>query len=268
MKNCASYKSYKRSPFNSIKHNTYFSVYDELFSRFRGKKITFVEVGILDGGSLFMWRDYFGPKARIIGVDLSPEAKHFENYGFEIYIGNQSDESFWKDFKTDVGKIDIVLDDGGHTYDQQIVTTEALLENINDGGLLVVEDTHTSYLYGYGPKRYSFVKYTKKMVDAINHRHGSLDKRVADYRVWSIEIFDSIVAFKINKKFSYISSASTDNGGKMLNVSDQRYSDIVGGSYFASTNLIFLKSTKFGLLLGRILRHFILVLSSRAKRFF
>ena len=63
------------SPFKSIKHNSYFATYEKLFSEYVGKKITFVEVGILNGGSLFMRRDYFGKQARIIGIDNNPEAK-------------------------------------------------------------------------------------------------------------------------------------------------------------------------------------------------
>ena len=71
MLNLDSYKSYLKSPYRSIKHNTYFECYDHFFLNIGVKKITFVEIGVLGGGSLFMWRDYFGEKARIIGVDLN-----------------------------------------------------------------------------------------------------------------------------------------------------------------------------------------------------
>ena len=89
------YKSYLGSPYSTVKQSTYFSVYDELFKKFKNKEITFLEVGVLDGGSLFMWRDYLGSQARIIGVDLNPEAKKWKKDGFEIFIGYQSKESFW-----------------------------------------------------------------------------------------------------------------------------------------------------------------------------
>ena len=55
-----------------------------IFSKYRNKEITFIEIGVLNGGSLFMWRDYFGPHARIIGIDLNPEIKVGKD-GFEIY---------------------------------------------------------------------------------------------------------------------------------------------------------------------------------------
>ena len=107
-----SYKSFLKSKYNCIKHTNYFAIYDDLFSKYRNKKIIFVEIGIFSGGSLFMWRNFFGKKARIIGIDLNPESKKFEKYGFEIFIGNQSDKLFWKKFFNKVGKVDIVLDDG------------------------------------------------------------------------------------------------------------------------------------------------------------
>ena len=62
------------------------------------KKITFVEVGVFGGGSLFMWINFFGKQARIIGIELNPEAKKWEKDGFEIFIGDQSDPDFWTDF--------------------------------------------------------------------------------------------------------------------------------------------------------------------------
>ncbi len=103
MKTDLSYIAWVSIPYMSIKHSTYFSVYDKLFKNFCGKEITFVEIGVLSGGSLFMWREFFGPKARIIGVDLNPEAKRWEAEGFEIFCGSQSDEVFWSSFVEQVG---------------------------------------------------------------------------------------------------------------------------------------------------------------------
>ena len=225
MKKSKSFLAYSQSPYRSIKHNTYFQVYDNLFARFRNKKITFLEIGVLGGGSLFMWRKFFGKDARIIGVDMNPNAKKWEKYGFEIFIGSQSNEQFWYDFINKVGKIDIVLDDGEHTYDQQIITTEMLLGNINDGGILVVEDTHTSCMSGFGNQKYSFINYTKKLIDHINFRFSSFSNIESEKRVWSIQIYESIVAFLINKHGTDTVSAPTDNGGKNDSSKDFRYED-------------------------------------------
>ena len=69
------YSCFLDSPYKSIKHSSYFKSYEHFFSNYRNKEITFIEIGVLNGGSLFMWRDYFGPQARIIGIDLNPMLK-------------------------------------------------------------------------------------------------------------------------------------------------------------------------------------------------
>jgi hypothetical protein len=81
-----------------------------------------MEIGVFNGGSLHMWKEYFGDAARIIGVDLNPIALELEKDGFEIYIGNQESADFWLDLKSKVGDVDIILDDGGHKNGQQIAT--------------------------------------------------------------------------------------------------------------------------------------------------
>ena len=225
MKKTASYNSYINSPYVCYKHSTYFDSYDHFFCNYRNKEITFVEIGILDGGSLFMWRDYFGGKARIIGIDLNPEAKKWEKEGFEIYIGSQSDKNFWKKFINEVGEIDIVLDDGGHTYSQQIITTENLLPHIRDGGLIVIEDTHTSYMRGFGDISFSFIEYVKEHIDKVNMRFGKFNQKKAERRFWSIEVVESIVAFKINKAATALKSEPIYNIGSKTVAKDFRYED-------------------------------------------
>lgn len=270
MKNTKSYVSYMKSKYKSIKHSTYFESYDHFFNNYRGKEITFVEIGVLGGGSLFMWRDYFGPKARIIGVDLNPNAKKWEEHGFEIYIGSQSDENFWKDFNSQVGSIDVILDDGGHTYDQQIITTEMLLSNINNGGILVVEDTHTSYMYGFGPQKYSFIEYVKKKIDEINHRFGELHDLKSERRFWSIEILESMVAFKINLKASNLLSIPTNNKGIDDQAKDFRYEDnlMINKINLFNNKLNFLKFIPFMKIIARYLRSYLVNNKFRSKKFF
>jgi hypothetical protein len=219
------YKAYLKSPYRSIKHSTYFDIYEKIFTPYVGKEIIFIEIGVLNGGSLFMWREFFGPHARIIGVDLNPEAKRWSKEGFEIHIGSQSDPLFWKKVIEEIGYIDVVLDDGGHTYEQQIITTECLLPHIKDGGMLVVEDTHTSYMDGFGPKSRSFMKYAINMVHRINKRFWRLATESTEERVLGIRFYDSFVIFDVDRKATSVKSESVDNGGKDLGARDYRYVD-------------------------------------------
>jgi len=202
MKQISSRAAFEKSPQPSLKITSYFAAYDALFQAYQNKEIVFVEVGVLNGGSLFMWREFFGPKARIIGVDLNPAAKKWEQDGFEIHIGDQSDPGFWKAFTAEIGEIDVFLDDGGHTYRQQIVTTECLLDSISDGGVLVVEDTCTSYMNGFGDRNSSFIEYAKLWIDRINSRSSLLPTDERSGCFVSVEYFDSMVGFKVDRKAS------------------------------------------------------------------
>ncbi len=223
------FKIYKDLKYESLKCNTYFQVYEELFNDYIGKKITFVEIGVLHGGSLFMWQKYFGDKARIIGIDLNPEAKNLEKHGFEIHIGSQSDVMFWKDFYSKVGNIDILLDDGGHENSQQIITLNESIQNINDGGIILTEDTHTSYLKEFGnPSKYSFINYTKYLIDVINSRFPftkiKKNKKFGD-KIFSVSFYESIVAFKIDRKKCVENIVLNNEAEGLPNIYDFRKTD-------------------------------------------
>lgn len=194
---------FKETKNQSRKLIKYFSVYEEIFKDFREKDIIFVEIGIHNGGSLEIWKKYFSTRSRIIGIDINPECKKFESERIEIFIGNQSDPEFWKSFFSKVGKVDIILDDGGHTNLDQIITATSVVPNINDGGILLVEDTHTSYLPVYNSEiKKSFVNFSKKIIDDINSKFSKKFKQyefsLSDY-VYSIIFFESIIVYKIDR---------------------------------------------------------------------
>ena len=212
-------KSFKSSPKYSIKWSNYFEIYENLFKRFINKKITLVEVGIGNGGSLFMWRNYFGKKAKIIGIELNPEAKKLEKKGFKIFIGDQSNPDFWKKFYKKIGKIDILIDDGGHTNLQQITTLMESVNHINYDGMIIVEDTHTSFMNNKGfknPSRFSFINFTSSLVEIL-HRRNPMIKKEPNYlskKINSIEYYDSVVVINMAKK-ELIKSNNLENNKKL-----------------------------------------------------
>ena len=140
------YRLFKSSKKFSLKWSSYFQVYENIFSKYRNKNIIFVEIGVLNGGSLFIWKKLFGKKSKIIGIDANPNAKKMEKYGFKIYIGNQSDSKFWENFFKKEGEVDIILDDVAYKNLHQITTVHCCLPHIKDGGKILVEDTVTSYI--------------------------------------------------------------------------------------------------------------------------
>jgi len=133
------------------KWEPYFEAYHRHFSTFRGKPVTFVEVGVQSGGSALMWRWYFGEHFRYIGVDINQNVKKYESDWATIVIGDQSSESFWEDFKMRFPeKVDIFLDDGGHTMVQQSVTIASMYTQVKPGGIYLCEDLATSYSVKFG----------------------------------------------------------------------------------------------------------------------
>lgn len=120
----------------------YFGIYERHLAKFRGRPVRVVEIGVLGGGSLAMWRAYFGPHSTIYGIDIDPACRTHAGEGVEIIIADQSDRAFWTDFVSRMPPIDIVLDDGGHQAHQQIPTLEALLPHLRPGGVYICEDVH------------------------------------------------------------------------------------------------------------------------------
>lgn len=153
----------------------YFDVYERHLSKYRGKEIVMVEIGIYQGGSLQMWKEYFGDKAKIYGIDIDPRCKELEEENIEIFIGSQADRKFIRDLKSKIPKIDILLDDGGHTMRQQIVTYEELFSHVKTDGVYLCEDLHTSYWLAWGGgyrRRGTFIEYSKRFIDQLNAYHS------------------------------------------------------------------------------------------------
>ncbi len=185
----------------------YFEVYHRAFARYRGRPITFVEIGVQNGGSTHMWRRYFGAQAKIIGIDVDPSCKALEKDGFEIWIGDQADPNFWDEFCAKHPAADVILDDGGHTMQQQIVTFEALFPILRHGGTYLCEDTHTSYFPAHGGgmgRPGTFLEHVKGLIDEMHAwYHAPLSElKYSDIanQLYSIGIFDSIVVLEKRRK--------------------------------------------------------------------
>lgn len=177
----------------------YFEIYDRYFNKYRNTDVHILEIGVNKGGSLEMWKDYFGPKAKIYGMDVKPECKKLEDDQISIFVGSQSDRKFLTNVKRQMPKLDILLDDGGHTMQQQIVTFQEMFNHIKDDGVYLCEDCHTSYWKNYGgsyKNQSSYIEYTKNWIDQINAWHSREPQlRVDEFTksAYSVHYYDSIV---------------------------------------------------------------------------
>ena len=210
-------KSFYSSPRYSLKYSNFFETYEFLLARFQEKEIILVEVGVFHGGSLHMWREFLGKNARIIGIDVDNNAIESTKDGFEIFIGNAKDPDFWAAFYLTVGKIDVLIDDGGHTNAQQSQALIPSINNINDKGLIIIEDSYQSYSREFGnPSPFSFVQLSKHLVDRLMTRTMHSESRAGlSNRIWSITYFERMVVFEIREEIQP-SELVTNQGMKRI----------------------------------------------------
>src|SRR5262245_56734777 len=64
----------------------YFDIYHRHLQKFRGRDVRVLEIGVYSGGSLRMWREYFGPKALVYGADIEPACSAYESERTTIFI--------------------------------------------------------------------------------------------------------------------------------------------------------------------------------------
>jgi hypothetical protein len=134
-------------------HN-YTELYERLFLQWKDEPITIFEIGVAAGGSLKMWQDYF-TQARIFAVDIEPKTA-FDNARVRTFVADQANRDQLKAAIDAAGEPHILIDDGGHTMEQQQVSLGYLFEHVRPGGYYVIEDVHTSLpalWSGYGVDR-------------------------------------------------------------------------------------------------------------------
>lgn len=203
----------------------YFEIYDRYFRAFAGTKCTYLEIGVQEGGFLQIMHEYLGPEARIIGVDVDPVCTALRDKGREIHIGDQADAGFMSKLAQTCGPFDIIVDDGGHTADQQIVSFLALFPSLAEQGIYLVEDLHASFWYGFGDSRYgiNFMDFAKGLIEKLSlfhidqrlfdryhlareQRQGSVGvKNFATMEMFGIHFYDSIAVFEKRRRVEPLS---------------------------------------------------------------
>jgi len=187
-----------------MKWSHYFDIYDRYLHRFRDKHVKMIEIGVNQGGSVQMWKHYLGAQSEIHAVYIDKRCKQFEEDQIKIHIGSQEKRVFLQNLVKSVGKFEIILDDGGHTMRQQIITFQELFPKLEDGGVYICEDCHTSYMPHYGGQYKNpntFIEYIKCKIDSINAWHSKDPVLQPDYftkNIDSICFYDSVVV--ITKK--------------------------------------------------------------------
>ena len=177
----------------------YFPIYEKHFTPIRNKPIKILEIGILNGGSLEMWRYYF-PEATIVGIDINPLCKEHEQEGINIRIGDQTDEKFLQSLIDEFGTFDLIIDDGSHHVSHVNKTFQFLFPKLADDGIYFIEDTHAAYWDSHGgsiKEPESINNVAKGLIDSINadHTRGQKEPDYFTRNVKCMSVYDSIIVF-------------------------------------------------------------------------
>jgi len=168
----------------SSQFHNYTDTYERYFRARRKEVKSLLEIGVWHGESVALWKQYF-PNALIVGIDVDPECKQFEDDRVKIIIGNATKplnfpidvyerligERYTEQSEPKTVQFDIIIDDGSHRWNQVIESFELLFQYIRPGGYYVIEDTLCSYVKDFRSGIHnpvSPVEYFKKICDEIN----------------------------------------------------------------------------------------------------
>lgn len=180
----------------------YLPIYDRVLSAYRTKSnLTLLEIGISMGGSLEVWRDYFGAEATIAGIDIDERCRDRVDAPNKAFIGSQAEPSFLRNVVDQIGTPDIIIDDGSHVAAHQRTSFDTLFPLLDKNGVYVIEDVHTSYwgpVFGGGYRQpRSILEYCKTVIDDMHGNHHDQPFREdLSKTVESITFYDSVIVIK------------------------------------------------------------------------
>lgn len=183
------------------KWHHFIPLYDKYFSRYRGTKVRMLEIGVSKGGSLSVWRKYFGQDAILFGIDIDPECAIFNGKDAQVRIDSQDDSHFLRSVIDEMGGVDIILDDGSHMMRHIQSSLKCLFPLLREGGIYFIEDLHTCYWRGFGGgyrSKASFFRFVSNLVDDMHHWYHDSGVRYVGIgsAVKGIHIHDSIVVIE------------------------------------------------------------------------
>lgn len=162
----------------SDKWEQYLSIYGAELQHLAGTDAHLLEVGVQNGGSMAIWADYFGPDARLVGLDIDPRILELETPPHvELYVADATDPAA-VDLALGDSTFDVIVDDGSHRSPDINATFVELFSRLRPGGKYFIEDLHCSYWeeYGGGLRRPdAAIERLKRIVDLLNADHFEAD---------------------------------------------------------------------------------------------
>ena len=151
-------------------HHDFLSMYERFLSPLRSQPVKMLEIGVSTGSSLRMWRDYF-EHGSIVGLDVNGASRVHQSERAIVEIGDQSSIADLTRIARDHGPFDIIVDDGSHMWDHQIITLQYMLPHVKRAGYYILEDLDTSYgqyeVSYKGRSAESAAKYLQRLSDYL-----------------------------------------------------------------------------------------------------
>ena len=127
----------------------YTDIYSKYFNSIKNNKINLLEIGVFQGRSIAMWSDYFH-NGNIYGLDINlTEFNLFKEQLINKYVAFKNDniKMYQENSLTcspqvinELPNLDIILDDGAHTYGAQLQTFNIFWNKLNHKGYYIIED--------------------------------------------------------------------------------------------------------------------------------
>ena len=186
---------------DKISHHGYHRFYPWFLNHLRGQNINVLEIGIDKAQSLKLWKGYFS-SVNLHGIDI--DEKEFIDPAVTLHKIDQSDAKQLNQFVATVGiKFDVILDDGSHVPEHQILTINKLWDLVRPGGIYIIEDIETSYwkkseIYGYqfNAHRRGIMSEFSKLIDVVNSEFSKCKGRNSPLKKFSQEV--EMVSFAQN----------------------------------------------------------------------
>jgi SAM-dependent methyltransferase len=152
----------------------YFEIYEAVFGARRNTPMRILEIGVLEGASLRLWKSYFHhAETSVVGIDIEPGCARFDAPSDRIHvrIGSQADDKFLASVVAEFGPFDLIIDDGSHHSAHIIQSFNSLYATgLKEDGIYFVEDLHANYWPGWRDSANSFLDFCKDLLELM-HAH-------------------------------------------------------------------------------------------------
>jgi hypothetical protein len=117
-----------------------------------------LEIGAAKGASALMWRDYYPDcDIHLLDLFLNPDFVSVKWCREHFFVPHQGDQGSLKVLAAIDNQFEVIIDDGSHRADHQLISFKHLFfNNLVSNGLYVIEDCHCNPLPFYWGEIVSF----------------------------------------------------------------------------------------------------------------